>query len=198
MFVTIWLDMQIYFVASSRLVGKDKELYSLMYKTISTEHKMVSDKVWKWVKSGVEDLRGDPQAKKENYNETLKCINKADIVIMEISGHSMSMGYILSKALEINKPVIAMYKEDMEPVFIAGMDDPKLILAKYTQPNVEKTIWESIKKAKSLIDVRFNFFVSPKILTYLDWVGQKRMIPKSVFLRNLIEREMKKDRDFKG
>jgi hypothetical protein len=46
--------------------------------------------------------------------------------------------------------------------------------------------------------VRFNFFVSPKILTYLDWVGQKRMIPKSVFLRNLIEREMKKDRDFKG
>lgn len=100
--------------------------------------------------------------KKENYNETLKCINKADILIMEISGHSMSMGYILSKALEINKPVIAMYKEDMEPVFIAGMDDPKLILAKYTPVNIEKTIWESIKKAKSLIDVRFNFFCIPK------------------------------------
>ena len=190
--------MQIYFVASSRLVGKDKELYTQMYKTISSEHKMVSDKVWKWVKSGVENFKDDEKAKRENYNETLKCINKADIVIMEISGHSMSMGYILSKALEINKPVIAMYKEDMEPVFIAGMDDPKLILAKYTLTNVEKTIWESIKKAKSLIDVRFNFFVSPKILTYLDWVGQKRMIPKSVFLRNLIEREMKKDRDFKG
>ena len=191
--------MQIYFVASSRLVGKDKELYTQMYKTISTEHKMVSDKVWKWVKSGVESFKGDEKAKRENYNESLKCINKADIVVMEISGHSMSMGYILSKALEINKPVVALYREeDMEPVFIAGIDDPKLILAKYTSTNVEKTIWESIKKAKSLIDVRFNFFVSPKILTYLDWVGQKRMIPKSVFLRNLIEREMKKDRDFKG
>lgn len=191
--------MQIYFVASSRLVGKDKELYSLIYRTISSEHKMVSDKVWKWVKSGVGSFDGDVKAKRDNYNESLKCINKADILVMEISGHSMSMGYILSKALEINKPVIALYKEaDMEPIFIAGIDDPKLILVKYNPANVEKTIWESIKKAKSLIDVRFNFFVSPKILTYLDWVGQKRMIPKSVFLRNLIEREMKKDRDFKG
>ena len=64
--------------------------------------------------------------------------------------------------------------------------------------NVEKNILESMKKAKGLIDMRFNFFVSPKILNYLDWVGQKRMIPKSVFLRNLIEREMKKEKEFKG
>ena len=191
--------MQVYFVASSRLVGKNKEIYAQMYKTISLEHKMVSDKVWKWVKSGLnESIKVDEKAKKENYDETLKCINRADVVIMEISGHSMSMGYILSKALEINKPVIAMYREEMQPIFIAGIGDPKLILAKYTETNIEKVIWESLKKARSLIDVRFNFFVSPKILTYLDWVGQKRMIPKSVFLRNLIEREMKKDREFKG
>ena len=191
--------MQVYFVASSRLVGKNKEIYAQMYKTISLEHKMVSDKVWKWIKGGLsETIKIDEKAKKENYDETLKSINKADVVIMEISGHSMSMGYILSKALEINKPVIAMYREEMQPIFIAGIGDPKLILAKYTETNIEKVIWESLKKARGLIDVRFNFCVSPKILTYLDWVGQKRMIPKSVFLRNLIEREMKKDRDFKG
>jgi len=191
--------MQIYFVASSRLVGKNKEIYAQMYKTISLEHKMVSDKVWKWVKSGVTDLKkADLQTKKENYNETLKDINKADIVIMEISGHSMSMGYILSKALEINKPVIALYTSDAQPIFIAGISDPKLILKEYSPENIEKTLWESIKEAKGLIDMRFNFFVSPKILTYLDWVGQKRMIPKSVFLRNLIEREMKKEKEFKG
>lgn len=190
--------MQVYFVASSRLVGKNKEIYAQMYKTISLEHKMVSDKVWKWVKGGLnESIKIDEKAKKENYDETLKCINRADVLIMEISGHSMSMGYILSKALEINKPVIAMYREEMQPIFIAGIGDPKLILAKYTETSAEKVIWESLKKARSLIDVRFNFFVSPKILTYLDWVGQKRMIPKSVFLRNLIEREMKKDREFK-
>ena len=191
--------MQIYFIASSRLVGKDKEIYEQMYKTISLEHKMVSDKVWKWIKGGTVDLRGAPlKTKRENYEQTLKCINKADIVIMEISGHSMSMGYIISKALEINKPVIALYTADADPIFIKGISNPKLILMEYNKENIEKVIWESLKKAKSLIDMRFNFFVSPKILTYLDWVGQKRMIPKSVFLRNLIEREMRKDREFKG
>ncbi len=191
--------MQIYFVASSRLVGKNIDLYSKMYKFIAEDHKMVSDTVWKWVKLGVEDLSQAPiQIKKNNYEQVLKSIHKTDIVIMEVSGHSMSMGYIISQALKENKPVIALYKNEANPIFIKGITNPKLILAEYTEDDLEKIIRESIKKAKALVDMRFNFFVSPRILNYLDWVGQKRMIPKAVFLRNLIEREMKKDRDFKG
>jgi len=117
---------------------------------------------------------------------------------MEISGHSVSMGFILSKAMEENKPVIAMYTSDMDPVFVKGIVNSKLIMAEYDKNNLEQVISDSINKAKCLVDMRFNFFVSPKILNYLDWIAQKRMIPKSVFLRNLIEREMKKDREFKG
>jgi hypothetical protein len=191
--------MQAYFIASSRLVDKNRDIYGQMYKTIATEYKMVSDKVWRWVKKGVTDLKkAGLETKKENYKETLQDIGKADIIIMEISGHSMSMGYILSKTLEMNKPVIALYTADAQPIFVAGINNPKLILKEYRPDNMEKIIWDSLKEAKGLIDMRFNFFVSPKILNYLDWVGQKRMIPKSVFLRNLIEREMKKDREFKG
>jgi len=191
--------MQVYFVASSRLVGKDTELYSRIYKTISNEHKMVSDRVLRWIKGGIKDLSGaSVEKKKENYLQVLKCIKKADIVVMEISGHSVSMGFILSKAIEENKPVIAMYTADMNPVFVKGIVNSKLILAEYNKKNLEQVISESIKKAKCLVDMRFNFFVSPRILNYLEWVGQKRMIPKSVFLRHLIEREMRKDREFKG
>jgi len=191
--------MQVYFVASSRLVGKDIDLYSRFYKIISSEHKMVSDKVLKWIKNGIKDLSKESlETKKENYLNILKCIKRADMVVMEISGHSVSMGYILSKALEENKPVIAMYTADMDPVFVKGIVNHKLILAEYNKTNLEQVISESINKAKSLVDMRFNFFVSPRILNYLDWVAQKRMIPKSVFLRHLIEREMKKDREFRG
>jgi len=189
--------MQVYFIASSRLVGGDRELYARMYKFIAADYKMVSDKVLKWTRMGVQDLRSAPlQVKKENYEQTMKCVNKADLIIMEVSGHSMSMGYLLSKALEMNKPVIALYIAEHKPVFIKGISNPKLILMEYAKDNLEKVIAEAVKKAKGLIDMRFNFFVSPKILNYLDWVGQKRMIPKSVFLRNLIEREIKKDREF--
>jgi hypothetical protein len=190
--------MQVYFVASSRLVGKDTDLYLKIYKIISCEHKMVSDKVLKWIKSGIKDLSKESiETKKENYLHVIKCIKKADIVIMEISGHSVSMGYILSKALEENKPVIALHTADMDPVFVKGVVNSKLILTEYNKKNLEQAISDSINKAKCLVDMRFNFFVSPKILNYLDWVAQKRMVPKSVFLRHLIEREMKKDKEFK-
>lgn len=191
--------MQVYFVASSRLVGKDTELYLRIYKIISSEHKMVSDKVLKWIKSGIKDLSQESiETKKENYLHVIKCIKKADIVVMEISGHSVSMGFILSKAMEENKPVIALYTAEMDPVFVKGIVNSKLILAEYNKKNLEQVISDSINKAKCLVDMRFNFFVNPKILNYLDWVAQKRMIPKSVFLRHLIEREMKKDKDYKG
>lgn len=191
--------MQVYFVASSRLVGKDAGFYVQIYKTISSENKMVSDKVLKWIKSGIKDLSQESvETKKENYSHIVKCIKKADIVIMEISGHSVSMGYILSKALEENKPVIALYTADLNPVFVQGIVNSKLILAEYSKKNIEKVISDSINKAKCLVDMRFNFFVSPKILNYLDWVAQKRMIPRSVFLRSLIEREMKKDKNYRN
>ncbi len=190
--------MKLYFVASARLVDADPKLYSQMYSFLAAEGKMVSDKVMKWVKKGVKDLSGAPKnISRENYIQSLDSVKKADVVVMEVSGHSMSMGYLISKALEMNKPVIGLFKKEYEPIFIKGINDPKLILVSYDSENVEQTIKTAIKKANSLVDVRFNFFVSPKILNYLDWVAQKRMLPRSVFLRNLIEHEMKRDREFK-
>jgi len=191
--------VQVYFIASSRLVAKNKQIYERMYRTIGAEHKMVSNKVWQWIKKGVADLsEATIETKKDNYQKTIKAINKSDIVVMEISGHSMSMGYILSQALEQNKPVVVLYKKGMERIFVRGIVNSKLILAEYDQQNLEKVIREAIDRVKGLVDVRFNFFVSPRILNYLTWVSEKRRIPKAVFLRHLIEREMKKEREFKG
>lgn len=62
--------------------------------------------------------------------------------------------------------------------------------------NLDGILAKAVEDAMKHADVRFNFFVSPKILAYLDWVAQKRMIPRSVYLRNLIEKEMKKNKDF--
>ena len=191
--------MKLYFVASARLVDIEPKLYSRMYVCLSAEGKMLSDKVMKWVKTGVKDMTGATQKiKRENYIQSLDSVKKADIVIMEVSGHSMSMGYLISKALEMNKPVIALHKREHMPVFIKGINDPRLVISEYDNENVEQVIKGALKKADSLIDVRFNFFVNPRILNYLDWVAQKRMQPRSVFLRNLIEHEMKKDKEFRA
>lgn len=191
--------MKLYFTVSSRLVDDDPKFYSRMYSFLASEGKMVSNKVMEWVKKGVKDISGAPlHIKRENYIQSIDSVKKADIIVMEVSGHSMSMGYLISKALEMNKPVIALHDKKHIPCFIKGIDDPKLIISEYSDEDMEQVIKEALKKADSLVDIRFNFFINPKILNYLDWIAQKRMQPRSVFLRNLIEHEMKKDKEFKA
>ena len=80
---------------------------------------------------------------------------------------------------------------------LEGRKDEKLQMVAYTLNNLRGLLDKALDEARKKMDVRFNFFVSPKILVYLDWVAKKRMIHRSVFLRNLIEREMKKDKEFR-
>lgn len=135
------------------------------------------------------------------YKNLIKLMDKSDICVFEGSYPStIHIGHEITLAIEKNKPVIILYsdKPGREPMLFKGLNSEKVIWVNYSEANLEKLLDEAIEKAKKIIDVRFNFFVSPKILAYLDWVAQKRMIPRSVFLRNLIEREMKKDKEFKG
>ena len=160
---------------------------------------MVSNLVLEWGKMNIDGFYNATHANRVyHYKKTMESIQKADLVIVELSEHSMSMGYIVNRTLDISKPVIALYKKGFEPYFFSGIEDSKLTIVEYEDNNIFEKIDEAIEKTKNLIDVRFNFFVSPRILNYLDWVAQKRMIPRSVFLRNLIEHEMKKDKEFRG
>ena len=53
---------------------------------------------------------------------------------------------------------------------------------------------DALAVAKDQLDCRFTMLLSPKIMTYLDDVVEKKKIPRSVFIRNLIEREMGKEK----
>lgn len=191
--------MKIYFISSPRSVNKEPELYKRIYSHLSKEdNKMLSNLVLDWGNGNINDFYNQPHVERvAHYKKVMDNIKKSDLVIVEVSEHSMSMGYIVNKALEVSKPVVALYKQNWEPYFFSGIEDSKLQIVEYTEENVLDVIDKAIKKSKEQIDVRFNFFVSSKILNYLDWISQKKMIPRSVFLRNLIEREMKKDREFK-
>jgi len=160
---------------------------------------MLSDRLLKWTdKRAVENIYDkSEQEAAEAYRKSVEMVKKADVVMMEVSGHSVSMGYLISRSLDLSKPVVALYKKGTKLLFLRGISNPKFKLVEYDRKNITEVLDQSLEEAKKEIDVRFNFFVSPKILSYLDWVAQKRMIPRSVFLRNLIERELKKDKEFK-
>ncbi|MFA5025733.1 MAG: nucleoside 2-deoxyribosyltransferase [Candidatus Shapirobacteria bacterium] len=142
--------------------------------------------------------RQSNQEIRDVYKNLITRIKKSDLVVAEVSTPSVSVGHEITEAINLNKPVILLHSDGgNRAMLLEGMLDAKVQNISYGKDNLIGLLEVAIEEAKKSIDVRFNFFVSPKILNYLDWIAQKRMIPRSVFLRNLIEREMKKDKEFK-
>lgn len=188
--------MRAYF--SAALFQKDKlgDKYKRIVETISKVGYQVFEDTTKV--SLEEAINKSDKERVDYYKNVLKWIDRADVVVVEASFPStLSIGHEISLAVEKSKPVIVMYLEGRDPSFMLGLRSDKIIWVKYSDKDLEAGLRGALKQAKEKADVRFNFFVSPKILAYLDWVAKKRMIPRSVFLRDLIEKEMRKDREFK-
>ena len=146
------------------------------------------------------DDKGDVTANKREawYREVLSNVKSADFVVIEISYPSTAnVGHILTYALDIGKPVVALYHEDREPLFLQGRIDERLTLLSYKNSDLESVLSSGLDYVASAQDVRFNFFISPNIGTYLDWISKNRRIPRAVYLRRLIEEDMNNNGEYK-
>lgn len=189
--------MKIYFTASLRGKKEFGDNYLKIVKVLTKlSEKVFSDHIIKNDFSVVDSQSKDDVQK--SYGRILSEIKKSDIFVAEVSTQSLSVGHELTEAMSLNKPMVILYTGENRPGLLFGSMYDKMQIIQYTQDNLEEKLRTAAEDALKHADVRFNFFVSPKILAYLDWVAQKRMIPRSVFLRDLIEKEMKKDKEFKN
>jgi nucleoside 2-deoxyribosyltransferase len=131
------------------------------------------------------------------YKKSLGEISRSDLVVVEISYPSTAnVGHELTYALEAGKPVIALYREGRDPVFLSGRADEKLMLFSYKDDDLEGILASGIDYASSVQDVRFNFFISPSIGRYLDWISKSKRVPRAVYLRKLIEEDMLSNKEY--
>ena len=190
--------MKIYFTAS--LTGKKQfgDNYTAIVEILSKKaSKLYCDHI---VGDNAEKvaINQTKEEAKRFYTGLLRKIKSCDIVVAEISHSSISVGHEISYALEAGKPVIALYTEGRAPFLLQGTQDDRFQLIEYrVDSSFVGIIDKALEEALRTSDVRFNFFVSPRILSYLDWVAKTKKLPRAVFLRNLIEREMKKDKAFR-
>ncbi|MFH1244848.1 MAG: hypothetical protein V1487_04750 [bacterium] len=145
-----------------------------------------------------EKLEKEATANREKwYKKSLQELHKADLMVVEISYPSTAnVGHELTYALEIGKPVIAIYQKGREPVFLKGREDEKLLLFEYTTDDLENILDAALEYATDVQDVRFNFFISPQIGRFLDWMSKKKRIPRAVYLRKLIEEDMRASKEY--
>lgn len=122
---------------------------------------------------------------------------QSDLVIAETSVPSFGVGEEIAYSLNNNKQVLALHLPGQEPHLIKNDNNDLLYIVEYTRKTLKDVLKDYIELSKDQMDVRFNFFVSPKIINYLDFISKNRKMPRAVYLRRLIEKDMKKMKDFK-
>lgn len=132
--------------------------------------------------------------KQDFFNKVIKIIDNSDLFVVEASYPSLSVGFEISQALERGKSVVVLYSDGDAFRFLQGLKSEKLLVVKYDLKSLKKVLADSIECASEQMDTRFNFFISPKIANYLDWVARKKRTPRAVYLRRLIEKDMKESK----
>ncbi len=125
------MNRKIYFAGSISGGRNDIELYQALirhldlYGTVLTEH--IGNQ-------NMTNLGEDTIADREIYQRDIAWIREADVVIAEVSTPSLGVGYEISKAEELSKPVLCLYR-DRENHRLSAMvaGNPKLTIARYTR-----------------------------------------------------------------
>ncbi len=136
------------------------------------------------------------QEKVDYFKQVQRWINFSDFIVAEVSHPSIGVGFEIAMAVGKEKPVIILSTNDDTPHFVEGIQSDKIVVAKYTDEDLEEVVDNCLDVANDNTDTRFNFFISPKIGDYLNWISKKRRLPRAVYLRKLIEEDMKKNKDF--
>lgn len=143
--------MKIYFTASSRGTEKFNKFYKRIYDLISSQgHKHTSNYAEESDPSKI--YVSDHESHIELYKKATNELKKADIVILEVSKHSLTMGYLLELGLNLSKPVIAMHLNGNKPAFASGITDDKLQVIEYNESNLEDLLIDALDYASSQQD----------------------------------------------
>jgi len=125
------------------------------------------------------------------FHKTLeKWIGSSDFVVVETTFPSISVGYEISLALQLNKTVLLLYSQGDPPSLFGHHKNPNIICEKYTPATLNDIIDDFINFSQDKADCRFTFFITPEINKFLEDISRKQKLPKSVYLRRLIEKEM--------
>ena len=182
--------MKVYFTAS--ITGKKQYLPNYLKIVRYLESKGHTVQAHHILDSTESEMRLKTKEDRLKFHKQLSTwIQNADFMVVEASFPSISVGYEISLALQNRKPVLILYSEGDAPNLFASFNDEKLVCEKYTMETVTELIEDFMCYASGACDTRFTFFITPKIATFLDTVSVKEKIPKSVYLRKLIEEHIK-------
>ncbi len=188
--------MKIYFTGSLHNKDIDKQVYSKIVEQLkSLGHKVIADHI---LNPSIKDIElQKPSELHVYYKKMNNALVSSEAMVCEVSYPStINIGHEVSLALDKGIPIVALYQKNRAPGISQGIVSDKLILLEYAVDDVRSVLEYSLEEADAQMDVRFNFFVSPEISTYLDTISKKKRVPRAVYLRRLIEVDMRANKEY--
>lgn len=190
--------MKIMMVGSIRNSASSSNALLKMIDVLQEEgHKVIHEHITQTSQADLDQMTSSDNHK--FHSNILKKIKISDIILSECSEQSLSVGYLLSYAADLGKPIVIFYssKAPKPNLFPTLANSGKFFLVNYSSiDEISSLVSEYVDYAQDQQDVRFNFFISPAIGIYLDWISKEKKIPRSVYLRGLIERDMEENEEY--
>ncbi|HYD34552.1 MAG TPA: hypothetical protein VD999_00635 [Vitreimonas sp.] len=192
--------MKIFFLASIH----DRAQFDENYKTLADAakqqgHTLINDHIFEYSPEQLQTMEDKDLL--AYHKKVMDGIKKADAIFAEVSSSSTSVGYLLATAMQMAKPVIIFYSGSKEPLIFRSLEkiNDKIEIIRYSSlEDLKNEMSFVIEFINNTQDTRFNFFVAPDHSHYLDWVSKTQKVPRSVYLRKLIDEDMESYPDFEG
>lgn len=166
-----------------------KKLYQyvveLGYEHVDEEFLKIDQTDW------LKKMTQSKKAHAQHFETKMQSVRKADICIFEASFHSLGIGFLIQKTLDDGKPCIVLYSKDSIPIFLSGARHEKLIVKQYIDSTLKKVLKSALTTAKERRDKRFNFYLSTKLLEYIELLSKEEGSTKSKVMRDIILRNMR-------
>jgi len=184
--------MKFYFIAS---VEGNKESYQVIFNFLKELGcQSVTDDILTRTQEQID--RETSKESAEYIQRRDRWIGQADFVVLDFTYQEISIGYEMMIALDKGKPAIILYEKNIGriPPGLKGINDERIQIYEYEKDNLaqlKQTLKIALEEVKEQVTTRFTLLLPPRIISFLDELSRNKKIPRSVFIRSLIQREMK-------
>ncbi len=138
------------------------------------------------------------------YKKVKNIIQKADIVIVEATKCSTTIGLIIGKVIEYKKPLLILFNIEKSsrskvPLLLKahGNKKNKVFFEEYKKDKLSTLIKQFIEISKKILNTKYLLNLTPELVHYLQWASDEYDKPMVDIIREELYKRINNDEIWK-